>query len=149
MYPLWGPQRIAYVRYRRPARRVDSPKFNLWLLHPDGTARTQLTHDKVPFLLTGLTPTAWSADGTRLLAQFGGQDTTYAVTVDPATGAERVIGSKSQGFRATGLSRDGSTIIGSSGGFEFGGHAQIVTAPYGGGGTEVLIARGRSPDWNR
>jgi Tol biopolymer transport system component len=149
MYPLWGPQQLAYVRYRHPERRGDGPKFNLWLLNPDGTGRRRLTNDRVPFLLTGLTPTAWSADGTRLLAEFGGQDTAYAVTVDPATGAERVVGAKSQGFLASALSADGSTILGSSGGFEWPGPARIVTAPYTGGATRVLVARGQSPDWSR
>ena len=70
----------------------------------------------MPFLLTGLVPTAWSADGSRLLTQFGGQDTTYAVTVSPATGRERIVGKASQGIVATGLSRDGSTILGYTGG---------------------------------
>jgi Tol biopolymer transport system component len=149
LYPLWGPRQIAYVRYRHPARHGDGPKFNLWLLNPDGSGRRQLTHDRVPYLLTGLSPIAWSADGTRLLAEFGGQDTAYAVTVDPASGAERVIGTKSQGFLAYALSRDGSTILGSSGGYEWSGPAQIVTAPYTGGSTTVLIARGQAPDWNR
>jgi Tol biopolymer transport system component len=148
-YPLWGPKQIVYDRWQKPARKQDGPKLNLWLVNPDGTGRRQLTHDKVPFLLSGLTPTAWSADGTRLLTEFGGQDTAYVVTVDPATGAEKVIGKKSEGLLATGLSADGSTILGSSGGFEWPGPAHIVTAPYTGGRTTTLIARGDSPDWTR
>jgi hypothetical protein len=91
-------------------------QYPLWLSAPDGSGRRRLTHDKVPFLLSGLIATAWSADGTRLLAQFGGQDTTYPVTVDPATGAERVLGSKSLGFVASALSHDGSTVLGAIGG---------------------------------
>jgi dipeptidyl aminopeptidase/acylaminoacyl peptidase len=148
-YPLWGPKQIVYDRWQKPARKQDGPKLNLWLVNPDGTGRRQLTHDKVPFLLAGLTPTAWSADGTRLLTEFGGQDTAYAVTVDPVTGKEKVIGKKSEGFIATALSKDGTTILGSSGGFEWPGPAHIVTAPYTGGRTTTLISRGDSPDWNR
>jgi Tol biopolymer transport system component len=148
-YPLWGPEQIVYDRWQKPSRKQDGPKLNLWLANPDGTGRRQLTHDKVPFLLAGLTPTAWSADGTRLLTEFGGQDTAYAVTVDPATGAEKVIGKKSEGFIATALSADGSTILGSSGGFEWPGRAHIVTAPYTGGRTTTLISSGDSPDWNK
>jgi Tol biopolymer transport system component len=148
-YPVWGPQKIAFTHWQRPPRKQDGPKFNLWLLNPDGSGRTRLTNDKVPFLLSGLTPVEWSADGTRLLAQFGGQDTAYVVTVDPATGKEKVIGSKSEGFFGTGLSADGSTILGSSGGFEWAGRAHIVTAPYTGGKTTTLISSGDSPDWNR
>jgi Tol biopolymer transport system component len=148
-YPLWGPKQIVYDRWQKPSRKDDGPKLNLWLVNPDGSGRRQLTHDKVPFLLAGLTPTAWSADGTRLLTEFGGQDTAYAVTVDPVTGKEKVIGKKSEGFLATALSKDGTTILGSSGGFEWPGPAHIVTAPYTGGKTATLIARGDSPDWNK
>ena len=148
-YPLWGPKQIVYDRWQKPARKQDGPKLNLWLVNPDGSGRRQLTHDKVPFLLSGLTATAWSADGNRLLTEFGGQDTAYAVTVNPATGAEKVIGKKSEGFLATALSADGSTILGSSGGFEWPGPAHIVTAPYTGGKTTTLISRGDSPNWNR
>jgi hypothetical protein len=148
-YPLWGPSRIVYDRYQHPARRGDGPKLNLWLLSPDGSGRRQLTHDKVPFLLTGLIATAWSADGTRLLTQFGGQDTTYAVTVDPATGAERVLGSKSQGFFASALSHDGSTVLGTVGGSIFGTTAHVVTVPYTGGSPTTVVAHGDSADWNR
>jgi len=148
-YPLWGPKQIVFDRWQKPARKQDGPKLNLWLVNSDGSGRRQLTHDKVPFLLAGLTATAWSADGTRLLTEFGGQDTAYAVTVDPATGAEKVIGKKSEGFLATALSADGSTILGSSGGFEWPGPAHIVTAPYTGGKTTTLISHGDSPDWNR
>jgi Tol biopolymer transport system component len=148
-YPLWGPKQIVYDRWQKPARRSDGPKLNLWLLNPDGTGRRQLTHDKVPFLLSGLVPIAWSADGTRLLTQFGGQDTAWVTTVDPATGKEKVIGSKTEGFLASGLSADGSTIIGSSGGFWFSDHPKVVTAPYTGGKTQPLIPGGTSPEWTR
>lgn len=147
-YPLWGPSRIAFTRYHRPARHGDGPKFNLWLSAPDGSGRRRLTHDKVPFLLTGLTAVAWSADGTRLLAQFGGQDTAYAVTVDPATGAEDVLGSKSQGFVVDALSHDGSTVLGTLGGAIFGSRARVVTVPYA-GGRATTLAHGDSADWNR
>jgi dipeptidyl aminopeptidase/acylaminoacyl peptidase len=148
-YPLWGPTRIVYDRWQKPARKQDGPKLNLWLVNADGSGRHQLTHDKVPFLQAGLTPTAWSADGTRLLTEFGGQDTAYAVTVDPVTGKEKVVGKKFEGFIATALSKDGTTILGSSGGFEWPGPAHIVTAPYTGGKTTTLISRGDSPEWNR
>ena len=136
LYPLWGPTQIAYVRYSRPTgrhRHEDGPKYNLWLIKPDGSGRRQLTHDRVPFLLTGLTPTDWSADGTRLLTQFGGQDTTYAVTVNPVSGRERIVGKASQGIVGTSLSLDGSTILGYTGGaFEDQNKENTITVPYTG-----------------
>jgi Tol biopolymer transport system component len=147
-FPVWGPQKIAYTHWKRPPRKGDGPKFDIATVNPDGSGRTQLTHDKVPYLLSGLVPIDWSADGTRLLAGFGGQDTSYVVTVDPVTGKEKVIGSKSEGFIATGLSADGTTILGSSGGEIFGDTGYVVTAPYTGGKTQRLT-KGQSPDSNR
>jgi dipeptidyl aminopeptidase/acylaminoacyl peptidase len=147
-YPLWGPSRIVYDRYRHPARHGDGPKLDLWLGAPDGSGRRRLTHTKVPFLQSGLIATAWSADGTRLLTQFGGQDITYPVTVNPTTGAERVLGSKSEGFFASALSRDGSTVLGMLGGPVFGTRARVVTVPYD-GGRATTLAPGDSADWNR
>jgi Tol biopolymer transport system component len=153
LYPLWGPTQIVYVRYSRPTgrhRREDGPKYNLWLIKPDGSGRRRLTHDRVPFLLTGLVPTDWSADGTRLLAQFGGQDTTYAVTVNPATGRERIVGKASQGIVGTSLSQDGSTILGYTGGaFEDTNKENTITVPYTGGRQTVLVKRAYFSDWSR
>ena len=153
LYPVWGPSQIAYVRYTKPTgrhRHDDGPKYNLWLIAPDGSGRRQLTHDRVPFLLSGLTPTAWSADGTRLLAEFGGQDTAYAVTVNPTSGRERVVGKASQGIVGTGLSRDGSTILGYTGGAaEDPDLENVITARYIGGAPKVVKRHAFSPDWNR
>jgi Tol biopolymer transport system component len=151
LYPLWGSKQIVYVRYKRPTgkhRREDGPKYNLWLINADGTGRKQLTHDRVPFLLTGLVPTDWSDDGTRLLAQFGGQDTTYAVTVNPATGRERIVGRASQSIVGTALSHDGSTILAYTGGaFEDPKLQNTITAPYIGGTPKLLVRRAYFSDW--
>jgi len=153
LYPLWGPKQIAFVRYKRPTgrhRHEDGPKHNLWLINAGGTGRRQLTHDRVPFLLTGLVPTDWSADGTRLLAEFGGQDTSYAVTVNPASGRERIVGKASQSIVGTSLSHDGSTILGYTGGaFEDPNQQSTITAPYVGGSPKVLVRRAYFADWTR
>jgi hypothetical protein len=104
----------------------------------------------VPFLLTGLQPTAWSADGTRLLAQFAGQDTTYPVTVDPVTGAQRRLGPKiEQSLVATAISRDGSTVVGWDFPFESTRASSVVTLPYTGGKAQVLVRHASTPDWSR
>ena len=68
-------------------------------MNPAGKQVRRLTHTNVDPLLQGLYPTAWSANGKRLLAEFDGQDTTYAVTVNPQTGAQRpLIEATEQGF---------------------------------------------------
>jgi Tol biopolymer transport system component len=151
--PVWGPTDIAYSHWARPTgkhRREDGPKYNIWLIKPDGTGDRALTHDRVPFLLSGLSPVEWSADGTKLLTVFGGQDTAYSVTVDPATGRERVVGKKSQSIVGTRLSRDGSMILAFTGGAGEDPRLQnVVTVPYGGGMPTRLAKGAAFPDWNR
>ncbi len=48
-------------------------------MNSQGKGVKRLTNTKVPPLLQGLFPTDWSANGARLLAEFQGQDTSYAV----------------------------------------------------------------------
>lgn len=76
----------------------------------------KLTHTHPGFLLAGVSPLAWSASGDRLLREVGGQDTSYAVTVDPATGQVRRLGSQAQGLVGWGLSADGNTVLATTGG---------------------------------
>ena len=149
--PLWGPTgRIVLVRLVDAKRRKYGPKNELYLMAADGSGLRRLTKTRVGQLLQGLTPTAWSADGTRLLAEFGGQDTSYAETVNPATGAHRpVVKAAANGLVGADLSADGSTLLGVTGGFEPSGRHDVVAIPYGGGRMTVLARNALEPDWNR
>jgi len=149
--PLWGPNgKIVFVKQLGAKRRRYGPKNDLFLMGPDGGQVRRLTHTKVGPLLTGLSPTEWSASGGQLLAEFGGQDTTYAVTVNPETGAERVLTKEREiGFVGTALSRDGKLVLGSIGGFEPGAGHEVVSIPYKGGKPKVLAKNASEPDWSR
>ena len=107
--PLWGPgEKIVFVKQLGAKKRRYGPKNELFLMNSDGTGVKRLTDTKVDPLLQGLYPTAWSADGNRLLAEFEGQDTSYAVTVNPKTGAQRPLDKRNQGesgFVGTAISR--------------------------------------------
>jgi Tol biopolymer transport system component len=149
IYPLWGPKAIVFTRQSKPPRRYDSWKQNLFTIAPGDAEARQLTHLKPAFLLAGLTAVGWSADGTRLLGQFGGQDTVFAQTVNPATGRARTVGNELDSLIGAALSRDGSTILATSGAFEDTTQTEIVTVPYGGGKQRILVRRAFSPDWNR
>ncbi|HVV90621.1 MAG TPA: hypothetical protein VHB53_09015, partial [Solirubrobacterales bacterium] len=150
-WPLWGPQgQIVFVKQLNAKQRKYGPKNDLFLMNANGKGVKRLTHTKVGALVSGLTPTAWSASGNQLLAEFGGQDTSYAVTVNPKTGAERSLspGNSETGFAGVALTPDGKTVLGYLGGFE-GPAAQlkIASVPYKGGKPKVLVSGGFSPSW--
>ena len=149
--PLWGPsEKIVFVKHLGEKSRKYGPKNELYLMNPSGKQVKRLTHTKVAPLLAGLDPTAWSANGKHLLAEFGGQDTTYAVTVNPKTGAERALTKEREtGFVGTALSSDGKLVLGSLGGFEPGPGHKVVSIPYKGGKPKVLANNASEADWSR
>jgi len=149
--PLWGPAgKIVFVKLLGAKQRKYLPKNELYLMSPNGSQVKRLTHTKVGSLLQGLFPTEWSADGKRLLAEFEGQDTSYAVTVNPSTGAQRTVDKAGeQGFVGTALSADGKTVLGFTGGFEPGPNHNAATVPYAGGKLKVLVHSAFEPDWSR
>jgi Tol biopolymer transport system component len=149
-YPLWGPQKIVFVKTVDAKKRKYGPKNELYLMNPNGKGVKRLTHTKVDPLLQGLFPTDWSANGNRLLAEFEGQDTSYAVRVNPQTGAERPVGQAGeQGFVGTALSTDGKFVLGYTGGFDPGLKHNVMSVPYGGGKGKVLAKNAFEPDWSR
>jgi Tol biopolymer transport system component len=151
--PLWGPSnRIVFVKQLGEKSRKYGPKNELFLMKPDGSEGRRLTHTKVAPLLSGLSPTEWSANGRRLLAEFGGQDTSYAITVNPKTGAERALTKEREvGFVGTAISFNGKVVLGSIGGFEPGSGHKVVSIPYAytGGKPRVLARNASEPDWSR
>jgi Tol biopolymer transport system component len=149
--PLWGPNgKIVFVKQLGAKQRRYGPKNELYLMNPAGKQVQRLTHTRVDPLLQGLYPTQWSANGKRLLAEFNGQDTSYAVTVDPQTGAQRpVTKAREQGFAGTALSADGKSILGMTGGFEPGPGHKVLSIPYGGGPPKLLAKNAFEPDWSR
>jgi Tol biopolymer transport system component len=150
--PVWGPASIAFARYFSVRRKgQDEPKVNVWLMKPDGSGAHQLTRIRAPFLLSGPTPLEWSASGAQLLAEFGGQDTVYGQGVDPRTGAVHTFSRNRKlaaQLVATGISRDGSSVLAATGGFDPGGRHDVVAVPYAGGAPKVLVRGGFLPSWS-
>jgi Tol biopolymer transport system component len=148
--PLWSPNnQIVFDRVSNLKSEL-GPKAQLYLMNPHGGGAKQLTHTKVPPLIFGLSPVAFSSNGRRLLAEYGGEDTAYAVTVNPRTGAERKVipGDQEIGFYGTALSADGKSVLGTSS-VEPGRGQHIEAVPYAGGKRKVLVANGYEPDWSR
>lgn len=148
--PLWGPAgKIAFVKQLHANKRRYGPKNEIYLMDEAGKGVKRLTHTSVDPLLQGLFPTAWSADGKRLLTEFQGQDTSYAVGVDARTGAQKPIGKVGEaGFVGTALSSDGRTVLGFEGGFDPSGRHTVVTRPFNGGRAKTLAKNAFEPDWS-
>jgi Tol biopolymer transport system component len=148
--PLWGPTgRIVFVKQLGAKQRQYGPKNELYLMNPDGKAVKRLTNTVVDPLLAGLVPTDWSDDGKRLLAEFQGQDTSYAVGVNALTGKQKPVAESGEGgFVGTALSADGSTVLGFTGGFEPGPNHKVATVPFNGGKKKVLAKNAYESDWS-
>jgi Tol biopolymer transport system component len=148
--PLWGPnEQIVFARLVGAKTRKYGPKNELYLMNPNGKGVKRLTHTRVPQLAQGLFPTDWSASGNRLLAEFEGQDVSYAVKVNPKTGAQKPVGKAGeQGFVGTALSADGKLVLGFEGGFDPGNSHDVVSIPYAGGNPKVLVKSAFEPDWS-
>jgi Tol biopolymer transport system component len=149
--PLWGPTgQIVFGRELGAQTRQYGPANQLFVMNEDGERISQVTHTKVSPLAQGLGPIQWSENGRRLLAEFGGEDQSYAVAVNMVTGQERSLspGNSESGFQGAALSPDGQTVLGTVG-LSFGGnlHPKVVTKPWNGGKEKVLVPGGYLPSW--
>lgn len=150
MDPLWGPTgKIAFVKLLDANKRKYGPKNEIYLMNESGKGVKRLTHTNVDPLLQGLFPTAWAANGKRLLTEFEGQDTSYAVGVNALSGAQKPIGKAGEtGFVGTALSSNGKTVLGFEGGFDPGNRHDVVTIPFAGGKPKLLVKNASEPDWS-
>ena len=149
-YPLWGPKgQIVFARQLGAKSRKYGPANQLFVMNEDGEQISQVTHTKVNALAQGLVPIAFSANGARLLTEFGGQDQGYGVAVSLVTGGEKKLTDDPEtGFQGAALTADGSTILGTTG-LGFGpSHPKVVTMPWGGGPEKLLVAGAYFPSWS-
>jgi hypothetical protein len=143
--PVWGPRTIAFSTVK-PGGPYGL-RLNVAVVKPNGTGFRLLTHFRPRFLQSGLSPVAWSANGRRLLAALGGQDTWQAYAVNPKRGGARRI----RAFvTPAALSRDGRFVIGGDNTEDTfdPGRSNVVRVPWTGGKARVLIRRAGSPGFN-
>lgn len=149
-YPLWGPKgQIVFVRQLGAKSRKYGPANQLFVMNPEGQRISQVSHTKVNQLAQGLIPLDWSENGARILAEFGGQDQSYAVAVSAVTGSEKKLTDNPEtGLQGAALSPDGKTVLGTVG-LGFGGNPKpkVVTVPFTGGREKVLVPGGYEPSW--
>jgi Tol biopolymer transport system component len=145
--PIWGSRGIVFVRERMRGRD-SAPAYHLELLR--GSAVSPIASPQPSALTDGLSPVAISADGRRLVAEFTGEDTSQAYVVNLATNRYRQLGARTDMTQGWGISRDGTRVLVSSGGFENSSrHAVIGTMPFGGGALTPLARGGDFPSWNQ
>ncbi len=145
--PLWTAAGIVHDRQR--LREGDAPTFNLFEVQPDGGSLRRITSLRIPSLLSGLVPLEASADGSRLLADFTGQNTSVAFAVNVRTGRARSLSRDAEnGVVGFDLSADGRTVLGHTGGPDPTAEHDVVTIPYTGGEPRVLVRNAAFPDWN-
>jgi hypothetical protein len=146
--PLWREDGIIHDRMR--ARDDGSPAYNLFEIQPDGGSLRRITSLRITSgLMSGLVPLELSANGSRLLAQFIGQDVSVAFRVNPSTGKTKAIDTDFEnGLMGFDLTADGRTVLGHTGGPVPTGAHNVVTIPYAGGEPRVLVRRASFPDWN-
>jgi len=143
--PVWGPRTIAFSVVKRRDRYTRI--LDVAVVRPDGSGFRRLTRFRPRFFQSGLSPVAWSANGRRLLAALGGQDTFEAYAVDPRRGGARRIRSF---VTPAALSRNGRFVIGGDNTEASYDEARsnIVRVPWAGGKPRVLIRRAGSPSFN-
>jgi hypothetical protein len=145
--PVWGPRYIAYDRER--LRSGGAPAYQLWLASPTRAAIRRVASVPVGPLVSGLAPLAFSADGSRLLAEFEGQDTSAAYAVNVASGRASGVTVGGRSVQGAGISSDGSTLLIEENALEEPpSHGRVATIPFAGGPAQVLVAHGAQASWN-
>lgn len=151
--PLWGPHWIAFQHERPRRRRSDPTRYDLYLVRPDGTGLHRLTRVTTGRETFGFAPVAWSANGRRLVANLDGEPDFYVAAIDPTTGAVHAVGRttdparRGAGIWGTGISRDGTTILGTTASTTWDG--DVVTIPWHGGPPTLLTRQAIDPSWSR
>jgi Tol biopolymer transport system component len=146
LFPVWGRRGIAFDRER--LRGNNAPQYQIWLRSPTGSSARRLTDVRAGNLVSGLVPIAFSRDGTRLLAEFEGQDTSEAWTVRLTGGHPRRVTVRGRSVQGAGISADGRTLLVETGAMEAPASAgRVSTVPFAGGRATVVVAHGSQASW--
>jgi hypothetical protein len=145
-FPIWGARGIAFdsVQYVRNK----APAYSISLLNNGHV--TSITHTKVTLLQDGPQPLAVSANGRYLVANFLGEDTMSAETVDLVTHKTHMLLVKRVPPTAWGISKDGKRVLIDVGGFENPPQdGTVESIPFAGGKPTVLRKHADEPSWNQ
>jgi hypothetical protein len=142
--PVWGRGGIAFDHERL---RVDAePAYQLWVMASDGGARRPLTALAIPPLREGLVPIGFSEDGSLLLAEYEGQDTSEAWLLALSRGRATPLGADLAGAAMS--HNHASALVDRSGFLNAPDEGVVESLPLAGGQPRVLAAHGSEPSWN-
>lgn len=146
--PVWGRAGIAYARGFRDGRYGQRSRINL--LRPDGSVKalTPLS-DRLPetAYVTWFRPVMWSGDGRRLVANEAGQFGIDAWTIDLDRGTARDLTGVPDDVVASGISRDGRTVLAEPELNELTRHPSIFTIPFAGGRRTTVASDAILGNW--
>lgn len=146
LYPVWGRQGIAFDRERLRGTSK-APEYQVCLLR--GRHIAQLTNLHVPALQDGLVPLQFDAGGGRLLAEYEGEDTSYAYTIQLKPLRVRQVTVAGRQVQGGAISRNGRELLVDQGAFENPANKGIVETVGFTGGRAHRLTRGADPSWNR
>jgi hypothetical protein len=129
---------VDYVKNKAPA-------YSIFLLN--NGHKTQITHQKVTLLQDGLMPVAVS--GRHLLANFVGEDTENAVTVDLVTHKQHNLKIGKFPPVGYGISKDGKRVLVDTGFQSPPQQGTVESMPFAGGKPTVIHTHGDQPSWNK
>ncbi len=142
--PVWGPGGIAFDHER--LRADAEPAYELWMMASDGSDRRPLSALGIPPLREGLVPVGFSDNGSVLLAEYEGEDTSAAWVLRLPGSRPTPLGAELTG---SALSGDGTRALVDRGGFlSAPDDGAVESLPLHGGPPQVLVAHGSEPSWN-
>jgi hypothetical protein len=146
--PVWGPNSIVFDHVTQ--RKNDAPIYQLVTMRPDGSHRVQITHMKIPKLVSGLIPMQFSADGKHLLAEYVGQDTSETWAVTMRTRKAKQLKVAGQPIVPGALSKSGTAVLISVGALDTAPkHGTVESIPFRGGHPTLLVKHAAQPSWNK
>lgn len=136
--PVWGPQRIAYVRTSMARwHGTNVVRQQVWTV-TSGSARSarKLTSYPAKGLMAGPAPVAWTPDGSRLIGALVGEDSLRSIWISASSG--RLKGFGPRNAFPVAVSADGTQALVNTN--QLGGvNEAVIAAPLSGGST-VKIA---------
>jgi Tol biopolymer transport system component len=152
--PVWGAKGIVFARLSQLGTPSSAPRYQLWIVQPNGSGLQQLTHIDAGRPASGSTRPALSvsANGTHIVANFFSPRSSSAIDVWTVDLERRQVLARRLSFAgapfvAQGISRDGTSILlmaASSGSSA----APIDTQKWGGAVLTQLVSAGSDPSRN-